>query len=51
MIFSSSNSLLDDDGDVVAELGGIEDGLDILGVLVAVADDRDAVDGGKWRGR
>ncbi len=38
--------LLDDDGDVVADLGGVENRLDVFGILVAVADDRQAVAGG-----
>ena len=38
--------LLHDDGDVVADLGGVEDRFDVFGVLVAVADDRQAVAGG-----
>ncbi len=38
--------LLHHDGDGVADLGGVQHGLDILGILVAVADDRQTVAGG-----
>ena len=38
--------LFDDQGDVVADLGGVEHRLDILGILVAVADDRQVVAAG-----
>ena len=43
--------LLDDDGDVVADLVGIEDGLNVIVVLVAIADDRQLFAGGKGNRR